>query len=74
MSAPPIRQLGKNGPTVTALGFGLMGLSAWAGETMSDEDRFKVLDHAFELGETFWDTSDFYVSSKEGGLYLSAGS
>jgi aryl-alcohol dehydrogenase-like predicted oxidoreductase len=57
----PTRPLGKNGPQVCALGFGLMGLSAWAGATLPDEERFAVLDHALELGQTFWDTSDIYV-------------
>ena len=56
-SALPTRQLGKNGPQVTALGFGLMGLSAFYGATESDEDRFKVLDRAYELGETNWDSA-----------------
>ena len=53
----PTRQLGKNGPQVTALGFGLMGLSAFYGSTESDEERFKVLDRAYELGETNWDSA-----------------
>ena len=35
-----------------------MGLSSGYGTTESDEERFKVLDRAFELGSTFWDTSD----------------
>lgn len=61
MSAIPQKQLGRNGPSVPRLGFGLMGLSAWTGEKLPDEERFKLLDHAVELGETFWDTSDVYV-------------
>jgi aryl-alcohol dehydrogenase-like predicted oxidoreductase len=52
----PTRKLGKNGPEVTALGFGLMGLSAFYGAPESDEARFKVLDRALELGETFWES------------------
>lgn len=30
-----------------------------------DEERFKVLDHAYEAGATFWDTSDIYGDSEE---------
>ncbi|RLM00061.1 hypothetical protein CFD26_103030 [Aspergillus turcosus] len=60
------RQLGKNGPTVPALGLGLMGMSFWVyGSIASDEERFKVLDRAVELGETFWDTSDLYGDNEE---------
>jgi aryl-alcohol dehydrogenase-like predicted oxidoreductase len=32
------------------------GLSAFYGKVDSDEERFKVLDRAYELGETHWDS------------------
>lgn len=54
----PLRTLGKDGPKVPALGFGLMGLSVAYGAVPSDEERFKLLDRAVELGATFWDTSE----------------
>lgn len=55
----PVRKLGKNGPNVAALGFGLMGLSYDTyGTVPSDEDRFAILDRAHELGSTFWDSSE----------------
>ena len=55
----PLHQLGKNGPKVPALGFGLMGLSYQVyGAIESDEERFKILDKAVEMGCTFWDTSE----------------
>ena len=33
------------------------GISSFYGAVGSDEERFKVLDRAFELGETFWDSA-----------------
>jgi aryl-alcohol dehydrogenase-like predicted oxidoreductase len=32
-------------------------LSAFYGKVDSDEERFKVLDRAYELGETHWDST-----------------
>ncbi|KAK7739819.1 hypothetical protein SLS62_011208 [Diatrype stigma] len=58
--------LGKNGPSVPRLGFGLMGMShAVYGTPLSEEEHFAVLDRAVELGETFWDTADLYGNSEE---------
>lgn len=65
MSEIKYRQLGKNGPQVSALGFGAMGLSIGYGATESDEERFKVLDRAYELGQTFWDSADLYADSED---------
>lgn len=61
----PTRQLGRNGPQVTALGFGAMGLSAFYGGPESDEERFKVLDRAYELGEVNWDSADIYADNED---------
>ncbi|KAI1246415.1 hypothetical protein MGN70_013314 [Eutypa lata] len=58
--------LGKNGPSVPRLGFGLMGMSYPVyGTTPSDEEVFALLDRAVELGETFWDTADLYGDNEE---------
>ncbi|KAK6387519.1 hypothetical protein LTS17_000788 [Exophiala oligosperma] len=56
----PTRQLGKDGPQVPAPGLGLMGLSAGYGQAPPDEERYRVLDRAWELGATFWDTAAGY--------------
>ncbi|TVY28387.1 Aldo-keto reductase [NADP(+)] [Lachnellula hyalina] len=61
----PTRKLGKNGPQVVAEGFGLMGLSAFYGKPEADEERFKVLDRALELGQTNWDSADMYMDSED---------
>lgn len=47
------------------MGFGTMGLSSLYGAVGSDEERFEVLDRAFELGEDFWDTADMYGDSED---------
>lgn len=55
----PLHALGKNGPSVPALGFGLMGLSYEAyGSVPSDKERFEILDRAYELGARFWDSAE----------------
>ncbi|KAI1424178.1 Aldo/keto reductase-like protein [Xylaria sp. FL1777] len=57
----PTRQLGRDGPQVPQLGFGLMELSTGYVDTApSEAERFKVLDRAWELGATFWDTAAGY--------------
>ncbi|TDL15043.1 Aldo/keto reductase [Rickenella mellea] len=55
----PSRQLGRNGPIVSALGFGAMGIGAFYGKTDKDE-AFKALTHAADCGMTFWDCADIY--------------
>ncbi len=53
------RELGKNGPSVSAVGLGCMGMSEFYGP--SDEARsIDTLHHALDLGVTFWDTADIY--------------
>jgi aryl-alcohol dehydrogenase-like predicted oxidoreductase len=61
----PTRRLGKDGPTVPALGFGLMGLSIAYGTAPSDEERFALLDRAAEIGATFWDTAEYGCPNPE---------
>ncbi|KAI1261924.1 Aldo/keto reductase [Xylariaceae sp. FL1019] len=61
----PSRTLGKNGPAIAPMGLGLMSLCGVYGQSPSLEDQFKLLDHAVEIGETFWDTSDAYLDNAE---------
>ncbi|KAK7996672.1 coatomer subunit zeta [Apiospora arundinis] len=64
--SPIIRVLGKNGPKIPALGFGLMLIGAPAyGAVPQDKDKFALLDKALELGATFWDTSDLYGDNEQ---------
>ncbi|KAF1921773.1 NADP-dependent oxidoreductase domain-containing protein [Ampelomyces quisqualis] len=61
----PKAALGRNGPQVTRLGFGLMGLSAFYGAPKPDPERLALLDQAHALGEHFWDTSDLYGDNED---------
>ncbi|KAI3573492.1 aldo-keto reductase [Fusarium oxysporum f. sp. albedinis] len=59
------RRLGVNGPLVTSLGYGAMGLSTAYGPPKTDQERFAMLDHVYESGVGFWDTSDSYGDSED---------
>lgn len=61
----PTRQLGKDGPEVTALGWGSMGLSAFYYPRPPDAERLKFLDYVYSTGVTHWDTSDMYGDSED---------
>ncbi|KAF1712360.1 aldo/keto reductase [Pseudoxanthomonas kalamensis DSM 18571] len=55
------RILGRNGPTVSALGLGCMGMSAFYGpDGRDDAESIRVIHRAIELGVTLFDTSDMY--------------
>uniref|UniRef100_A0A8H7N3H6 NADP-dependent oxidoreductase domain-containing protein n=1 Tax=Bionectria ochroleuca TaxID=29856 RepID=A0A8H7N3H6_BIOOC len=58
------RKLGQHGPTIPAIGLGLMGLSVFYGKPGSDEERFTLLDKALELGATHWDSAALYGDSE----------
>ncbi|KAK9242828.1 NADP-dependent oxidoreductase domain-containing protein [Lipomyces tetrasporus] len=61
----PTTQLGKDGPEVTVIGYGAMGISAFYEPKLDDEAAFAVLDKAVELGCTFWDTARIYNNNEE---------
>ncbi|KAF7437418.1 hypothetical protein PC9H_004257 [Pleurotus ostreatus] len=65
MPALPLRKIGDS--FVSPVGFGLMGIALEAayGKIESDEERFKVLDAAYEAGCNHWDTADVYGDSEE---------
>ena len=53
------RQLGRSGPTVSALGLGCMGMSDFYGQP-DDAESLRTLARALELGVNFLDTADMY--------------
>jgi aryl-alcohol dehydrogenase-like predicted oxidoreductase len=53
------RRLGRNGPRVSALGLGCMGISQSYGRPDEAEGRATIA-RALELGVTFFDTADIY--------------
>ncbi|MGD0730659.1 MAG: aldo/keto reductase [Terracidiphilus sp.] len=53
------RRLGVNGPTVSAIGLGCMGMSEFYG-TGDEQESLATIDRALELGIDFLDTSDAY--------------
>ncbi|HKV64047.1 MAG TPA: aldo/keto reductase [Candidatus Acidoferrum sp.] len=55
----PQRQLGKNGPLVSALGLGCMGMSFAYGPA-NEEESLRVLRRYLELGGNFLDTAEIY--------------
>ncbi len=55
----PQRRLGSQGPLVSALGLGCMGMSEFYGPT-DDAESLRVLHRAADLGVNFFDTADIY--------------
>jgi aryl-alcohol dehydrogenase-like predicted oxidoreductase len=56
----PTRQLGKNGPVVSALGFGCMGLNYGYGTQLDKPQAIEMIRAAYERGVTFFDTAETY--------------
>lgn len=54
------RTLGRNGPVVSALGLGCMGMSAFYGGRGDDAAAIAVIHRALERGVTLLDTADMY--------------
>src|SRR6476660_9694141 len=57
------RRLGRNGPEVSAIGLGCMGMSEFYGSG-SEQESIATIHHAIERGVTFLDTADMYGVGK----------
>ncbi|KAL7283966.1 Aldo/keto reductase [Trametes coccinea BRFM310] len=58
----PTRKIGD--ADVTSIGYGAMGIAAFYGSPLPDEERLKILDAVYENGCTNWDTADVYADSE----------
>jgi len=65
------RQLGRDGPAVSALGLGCMGMSDFYGR-QDDAESIRTLHHALDRGVDFLDTADMYGPYKNEELIGSA--
>lgn len=55
------RKLGQNGPSVSAIGLGCMGMSGAYGQS-DERESIATIERALELGHNFLDTADYYLS------------
>jgi len=61
------RRLGRNGPEVSAIGLGCMGMSEFYGSG-SEQESIATIHHAVERGVNFLDTADMYGVGRNEGL------
>ena len=65
------RKLGTNGPLVSAVGLGCMGMSGAYGQS-DDKTSIATIERALELGHNFLDTADYYRSGHNEELIAQA--
>jgi len=64
------RKLGSQGLVASAQGYGAMGLTAFYGKAVSDEQVHRVLEKCLQLGINFIDTAELYRAKQEDGTFL----
>lgn len=63
--ATPSRALCRNGPQVSAVGFGFGSLGGFYGPAGTLDEKVTLLDHAHASGLRFWDLADVYADSED---------
>lgn len=54
------RRLGQNGPEVSSIGFGCMGINFGYGNAMNKQEAITLIRQTFDRGENFFDTAEVY--------------
>jgi aryl-alcohol dehydrogenase-like predicted oxidoreductase len=54
------RLLGRNGPQISAIGLGCMGMSPAIYGPVDDSDSIRTMHRALDIGMTFFDTAELY--------------
>jgi aryl-alcohol dehydrogenase-like predicted oxidoreductase len=65
------RELGKNGPMVSAVGLGCMGMSGAYGKG-DEKESVATIERALELDHNFLDTADYYLAGHNEQLIAQA--
>lgn len=50
---------------MTGVGLGLMSIGGAYGQQDTEAEKLALLDHAYAIGERFWDTADVYFDSED---------
>lgn len=59
------RTLGTNGPVVSAIGFGCMGLTYGYGPGLERRPAIDLIRAAYERGVTFFDSAEAYIGNED---------
>ncbi|PKX89203.1 aldo/keto reductase [Aspergillus novofumigatus IBT 16806] len=61
----PLRTLGRDGPSVSAIGLGFGSIGGFYGPAGTLDEKVALLEHAHAAGLRFWDMADIYGGSED---------